>query len=363
MAAAPKVALSLSLALLVVMLGGLTRLDVGDDWFRYIDERYEFRMDTDFVVQNFSGVDSPEFSLASGVSGGVSEPSYVEMVDRFATWLRTQPDVEFVYSFADIIKRLNMNMHGDDPAYYVVPELRDEIAQYLLVYELSLAYKQDLTDRIDISKSTTRLTAVGDFPTAAMDDFNSRARDWLIQNAPEHMQTESTGMSMVFARISQRNIEGMLGGTLLALFIVSGTLVIALGWRLGFISLIPNIVPAAAGLGVWGWLYSQVGLSASVVGAVTLGIVVDDTIHFLDRYRQLRSALGHSAKQAVEVVFGDTMPAVVTTTIALVAGFAMLGFSGFQVNWTLGLLTAITIFLALLFDALLLPALLLIRSD
>ena len=357
---ARRVALVWTMGLVTVgVIAGVTRLDFTDNWTTYFDDRYQFRRDTDFVVENLTGLESWEYSLDSGQEGGITDPGYLRAVDDFAGWLRQQPEVSHVQAFPDIMKRLNKNMNGDDPAYYRIPDDGELAAQYLLLYELSLPFGNDLNDRLDIAKSSTRLTAMarGGLTASEQRDFDLRAQDWLNANAP-HLTTPATGFTITFAHLSQRNIESMLQATILAMAGISIILLLVLkSWRLGLVSLVPNYIPAAMSFGVWGYAVGQVGLAGSVMTAVAFGIVVDDTTHFLTKYRRVRDA-GHSAADAVRATFAETGRALFTTTAILVAGFLVFAASGFEVSWTLGALVAITLSLALAADFLLLPPLL-----
>ena len=357
---ARRVTLIWTMSLLTVgVIAGASRLDFTDNWTTYFDDRYEFRRDTDFVVENLTGLESWEYSLDSGVEGGITDPDYLRAVDGFAKWLREQPEVSHVQAFPDIMKRLNKNMHGDDPAYYRLPDDAELAAQYLLLYELSLPFGNDLNDRLDVAKSSTRLTAMarGGLTASQQRDFDVRAQDWLKANAPD-LASPATGFTITFAHLSQRNIESMLQATVLAMAGISIILLLVLkSWRLGLISLVPNYIPAAMSFGVWGYLVGQVGLAGSVMTAVAFGIVVDDTTHFLTKYQRVRRA-GHSAADAVRATFAETGRALWTTTAILVAGFLVFASSGFEVSWTLGVLVAITLALALVADFLLLPPLL-----
>ena len=357
---ARRVTLIWTMSLVTVgVIAGASRLDFTDNWTTYFDDRYEFRRDTDFVVENLTGLESWEYSLDSGVEGGITDPDYLRAVDAFAEWLREQPEVSHVQAFPDIMKRLNKNMHGDDPAYYRLPDDGELAAQYLLLYELSLPFGNDLNDRLDVAKSATRLTAMarGGLTASQQRDFDVRAQDWLQANAPA-LASPATGFTITFAHLSQRNIESMLQATILAMAGISVILLLVLkSWRLGLISLVPNYIPAAMSFGVWGYLVGQVGLAGSVMTAVAFGIVVDDTTHFLTKYQRVRRA-GQSAPDAVRATFAETGRALWTTTAILVAGFLVFASSGFEVSWTLGVLVAITLALALVADFLLLPPLL-----
>jgi hypothetical protein len=168
-----------------------------------------------------------------------------------------------------------------------------------------------------------------------------------------------SGLSIMWAHISERNINSMLGASFLALVLISILLMFAMrSFRLGLLSLIPNLSPALIGFGLWGYLYSRVGLGLSVVVAMTLGIVVDDTIHFMLKYIRARNELKLTPPEAVRYSFNTVGTAMMVTTVSLVCGFLVLTQSGFKMNSEMGLLSAITIAMALILDFLLLPSLL-----
>ena len=125
---------------------------------------------------------------------------------------------------------------------------------------------------------------------------------------------------------------------------------------MGVISLVPNLLPAAMALGVWALLVGEVGFAVSVVAGLSIGIIVDDTVHFLSKYNHARRHV--SAEEAVRYAFSNVGTAILGTTIIVAAGFAMLGLSTFRVTAYMGLLTSLTVTAALFVDFLLLPALL-----
>ena len=337
---------------------GIPRIELTDNWTQYFDERYEFRRDTDFVIDNLTGMETLEYSLNAGREGGITDPDYLRAVDAFARWYRGQPQVAHVQAFPDIMKRLNKNMHGDDLAFHRLPDDPALAAQYLLLYELSLPFGNDLNNRIDVAKSATRMTVVVHSLTSqAQRELDARAQTWLRANAPG-LATEASGVSIVFAHLSQRNINSMLRGTIIAMALISLILIgVFKNLRLGLISLVPNFLPAVMSFGLWGYLVGRVGLAGSVVTAMAFGIIVDDTIHFLTRYRQARRD-GLAAPEAVRSAFRTVGRALWTTTAILSLGFLVFAFSGFELSWALGLLITITIVFALLADFLLLPPLL-----
>ena len=343
---------------IVVLIIGIPRIELSDNMAQYFDDRYEFRRDTDYVIANLTGLDKLEYSLSAGREGGITDPDYLRKVDAFAEWYRQQPEVTHVQAFSDIMKRLNKNMHGDDPTFYRLPEDPELAAQYLLLYELSLPFGSDLNDRIDVAKSATRLVVTTKNAWSRdIRELDKRAQVWLRANAPAFVQ-EASGLSVVFAHLSLRNINSMLRGTITAMALISFILIwIFKSVRIGLLSLLPNFIPAIMSFGLWGYLVGHVGIASSVVIAVVFGIVVDDTVHFLSKYLKARRE-GLPAPEAVRSAFHMVGHALWTTTAVLSVGFLVFATSGFEVSWALGLLVTITIVFALVADFLLLPTLL-----
>ncbi len=344
--------------LTAVLITGIPRNELTHRWANYFDERYQFRRDADFIFENLTSLNFLEYALKAGREGGITDPEYLKKVETFAGWFREQPEVSHVRAFSDIMKRLNKNMHGDNPAFYKVPENPELAAQYLLLYEFSLPFGSDLNNRIDVAKSTTRMSVVVRSRSSRdQRELDERAQAWLRANIPE-FAAEASGITMIFAHLTLRNIHGMLRGTIMAMLLISFLLIwVFKSVRLGLISLVPNFIPAAMTFGLWGYLVGQVGLAGSVMTAIAFGIIVDDTIHFMSRYLKARR-LGLPAPDAVRAAFRIVGQALWTTTAVLSLSFLVFASSGFEVSWALGLMVSITIIFALLTDFLLLPTLL-----
>jgi len=345
----------------VVGLGLLIpRIELNDQFVNYFDPSVQFRADTDFAMENLSGIYQFHYSLPAASSGGVSDPDYLERLDAFTTWYRQQTGVVHVSTLSDIMRRLNRNMHADDPAQYLLPQDRELAAQYLLLFEMSLPYGLDLNNQINVDKSATRLIVT--LENTSTQQLRATARDagdWLQANFPSAAESEATGPVVMFAYISQRNINSMLVGTGLAILLISAALIIALrDLKHGLISLIPNTMPAIIAFGVWSILVGEIGVAASIICAASLGIIVDDTVHFLSKYLRARREKNLSAEDAVRYAFETVGIALTVTSAVLIAGFAVLSMSDFLVNEVMGVMMALTIFCALVADFLVLPPLL-----
>lgn len=354
-----KALLATCLITTIIIGSFIAKNEINENLIQYFDPEIQFRRDSDYIAQHLTGTGFIDYSLNTEEEG-VSDPEYLLQVEAFSQWLKQQPDVLNVYTITDRLKQLNKNMHNDQPQWYKLPDKKDLAAQYLLLYEMSLPFGLDLNNQVNLEKSATRVTVVVDNISAkeyiALDE---RATQWLRLYAPE-LATIGTGPTMMFSHISMNNASSMLISTSLALIGISFVLFLALGsFTIGLLSLVPNLLPIATAFGLWGLLNSEIGLGLSLVAATSLGIIVDDTVHFLTKYTEAKKQLGKTTQDAIRYAFEKVGPALLTTSIALVAGFMILYLSVFKLNSDMGILTATTLMIALVLDFLLLPALLL----
>ncbi len=364
--ARPKPILFLGILVTLGMSAFILKNELNDNFVEYFDEGLEFRAATDYMIENLTGFEYIDYPVSAGETGGISDPEYLKKLEAFADWFREQPKVRHVYAYTDMVKRLHKNLHGDEPDQYKLPESRAVAADCLMMYEMSLPYGLDLTDQIDLDKSSTLVkVSVSRITSNELNALDGAAQKWLKENdlSPE---SAGTSQSMMFAHIGPRNISSLLGGTVAALFLISVCMIfITRSLKYGLASLLPNLAPAAIGFGIWGLLIGQVGLAVSVVVGMTLGIVVDDSIHFITKYLQLRRKDGLARNESIRNTFLSVGDAMITTTLTLALGFGILAFSSFELNSSMGILSATVIGIALAFDLLVLPALLLVldRED
>ncbi|MEP1093693.1 MAG: MMPL family transporter [Cyclobacteriaceae bacterium] len=350
-----------SVVFVVVTSMFVAKNELNDEFIKYFSPNVAFRQDTDAISENLTGIYTVEFSVPAGESGGVNNPEYLAKLKEFEDWIYTNPEVIHVNAFTDVMKHVNKSMHGDDPSYFKIPEQRDEAAQFLLLYELSLPFGLDLNNQINVDKSESRVIVTLDNISSNRTIAISEAgRDWLKENAPEYMQTEGVSSTLMFSYLSGRQIKSMVNGTALALVLISLVLGFAIkSGKFGLVSLIPNVVPLAVGLGLWGIFFGYFNSGMSIVFGMTLGIIVDDTVHFLSKYLRARRELGKSAPDAIRYAFATVGQALLVTTFVLIAGFMVIAQSDFGLNSDMAKITVLIITFALILDFLLLPALLL----
>tara|TARA_R110000868_G_scaffold137612_1_gene351175 strand:- start:2577 stop:4823 length:2247 start_codon:yes stop_codon:yes gene_type:complete len=341
----------------------IQRITLDDDFARYFDSRFEYRQDSDFAEDHLTGLNIIEFDIGAGRDNGVYDPAYQRKLAEFLSWLRAQPHVVSVIGIPDITARIEKAMSPKAVApsapSVTIPDDSDRIAQYFLLYELSLPYGSSLNDQINVARSSSRVTAIlRHVKSSDIRVLNHEAEAWLAANAPEAMQAKGISINVLFSNVSWINIRSMIGTTIASMLVIA--LIVGLALRsvgYGLLSIVMNVLPSIVGFGVWGLLIGQIGLAASVITAMTIGLIVDDTIYFLIMYQAAR-ARGLSSENAINEVFKTVGTAMLVITLSLAVGFGVLIASGFEVNRSLGAQTTIVILANLFIDWLMLPPLL-----
>lgn len=357
----------LLVGMMAVVLGCASLVNrnvITERWHEFFDESFEVRQTIDRLDESLKGLHVLYFVADAERADGINDPEFLRQLDHFAQWLRQQPEVVHVTALSDTLKRLNQQLHGNDADWYRVPDRADAAAQYLLLYELSLPMGLGLDTTLTPDRSATRLSAsLRRTDSAAIRELEDRASEWAAANAPALNVRETTGLDVVFANLTHRNVSAMLEGTGLALIVISLLMIAALrSWQMGLISMVPNVFPALMAYGLWGVLQGHIDTATSVVACLSLGIVVDDTVHFLSKYNHARTTLGKNVEDAIRYAFHTVGVALLITSAILVGGFTVMEFSHFNPSRSMGLLLALTIAVALVIDFLLLPPLLLLAD-
>lgn len=340
----------------------LPKNTIDDNFYDYFGESFATRQANDFIFENLTGIASLEYEIDSNSKMGISDPEFLAKVENFSQWFESQPETYNVNVITETFKRLNKNMHQDNSEWLKLPDDKSLAAQYLLLYEMSLPYGLNLDNQISFDKSSLRMVVtLKKGPSSQLIRLDNDAQDWLKSHNMSSMVSAGVSPDMMFAKIGHRNNRTLLWGALIALVVISLTLIVVFkDIKIGLLSLIPNLYPAGIAFAIWGIVIGEVGLSLSVVGTMTLGIVVDDTVHFLNKYMHATRKMGKDSVQALIYTFETVGPAILGTTLVLSLGFLALATSPFRLNSDMGLMTSITIVIALLLDFIILPALLLI---
>lgn len=349
---------SITLVVVLVSLYGMSQISTNTYLLGDLPENSKVREDFIFFEQRFSGVRTLELAVLPADDKKLFDPAVLKEIDKVDVYLSEKQKLGGLQSPAVLFKSLNKSWSGGLKDAYTLPEDSSLYANFsnLLRKDNRLAQFAVFDKNAEIGRITGRIKDSGsDSLSMIMDD----ARHWIAKNTnPEIANFRFTGSGLMVDKNNLYLRNNLIQSLLFAFFAVG--IIFALlfrDWRMLIVSIAPNLIPmliAAAALG-----YSGIELKAvtSVIFTVSFGIAVDDTIHFLTRYKLERSR-GKSVDDAIRETFIVSGKAIILTTIVLVFGFISLVFSDFTGTYYVGILVCITLVSALLADLFLIPQLL-----
>ena len=347
--------------IVVLMIPTMMTNKVTERWHSFFEDTYEVRRTTDHIEQTLEGLHTIFFVADTGVEEGINDVAFLKQLESFSAWLKKQPEVAQTTEITHTLKMLNQELNEGREDMFRLPESAEAVAQYLLLFEMSLPQGMGLDTVMTYNRSATRVVAtLRRLDSDEILALEARAIEWANRHAPLLNLTESTGLDTVFADMTKRNITSMLKGTLLSLLTV--TIVISLLLRsvqLGLLSIVPNAMPLIAAYGVWALTKGYVDTGTSIVASLATGIIVDDTVHFMSKFRHAYRDLRKPAADAVRYAFDSVGFALFATTLILISGFMVMEFSNFIPSQNMAWLLSLCVVMALVFDFLMLPALLL----
>jgi len=297
-----------------------------------------------------------QIQIAAGGEGLALEPDFLVRVDQLQSFVASQPWIRKTLSIVDILKEMHQVMNGDDPAFYRVPETRELVAQYLLLYEIS-GDKEDLDVLLTPDGSYVRLSCQGlDMGTSNYFELKRRTEEKAASLFGSPASYRVTGRSLLATRALDNIIRDMLVSFFSAFAIIFLTVsLLYRSLKAGLITMIPNIIPLVVTMGFMGLFGITLRLSTVVIFAVCLGMAVDDTIHYLSRFREELVKTGDYVESMYNTL-RTAGRAITLTTVIIIAGFLVFLTSGFRATQSFGLLSSVALAASLLGSLIFLPA-------
>ena len=352
--------------LVLLVLGVLTLLaglhlqsnQINNDELKYFEEGTETRTAIEAAKGRFAGMHSFDVAIQNANGGQLNDIAFLTEADQLVEWLRQQQGINKVESYVGLLKELNRTF--DSEGLPRLPESEAIANDLLMLYQFALPRSDLLHTIVDVENGGIKITVVTR-PLSNQQLIALQARiEEHLDSLPNVRTVAVGGRSLMVAHLGQTIIDSMLYGALTAL--VTITIMIVIGLRsfyYGLVSLIPNIIPALVVYGIWGWWRGEIDVAASTAFCIGLGIIVDDTIHIMTHYKTARGS-GLEQQAAIIKTLGEVGPALFTTTVVLSVGFYIVSLSGFGPNATIGMMSFMMVSLALVFDFILLPAVLML---
>lgn len=357
----PRTIVLAAAALVLVAAAGLPRVQFSHNTLAWFPATNPLRQATELIDEKFAGSMSVEVVVDTGEENGLYSPALLRDIDALAQWAEQYrgPDgrtfVGKTQSVVDILKETHQALNENRPEFYAIPDSRELVAQELLLFENSGA--EELEPLVDPQFSQARLTLRVPWQDAAyyvgfVDALQARAQQVLGDRA----EVRVTGLIKLFAETIYLLMQSMATSYSIAFVVITAFMILVLGSvRTGLLAMIPSLAPIVLTLGWMGWTGIRLDAFTLLVGSIALGLAVDDTIHFFHNFERYRVQYGRTLPAVHETLLG-TGRAMLFTSLVLVTGFWLYMLGTLNNLYYFGLLTGMTLVLALLAVFLLAPA-------
>jgi hypothetical protein len=341
----------------VVASAGISRLRVDTNHINFFSERHSLHRSADVIDRYLSGIYSFNI-LLEGTPDSMKTPDALRRMERLREDLQQLPFVRKVVSVADYVKRVNRELHGGAREAAVVPASADAIAQELFVFGLSDDGRLEL-ERIvasDYSRAQMSVKLASMSSDLVFEQINEAEALAAAAFAGSGITVTVTGAGRIFATLDHYLVVSQLSSFATAFVTVFAVIFIVFrSARFGVLGVIANAVPVFAVLGLMGWMGISLNVATVMVASVALGIVDDDTIHFINRYRR-ETAKGVASAAAIEVATVHEGRASLTTALVNSLGFGLMVFSEYRPTAWFGGLLALTMGVAFIAEVFIVPA-------
>ncbi len=356
----PRGIIVVSVILLVVSLLGASRLHFSYNPLVWMSEESAIRKDTKVIDTHLGGSLSLEMLLDTGKEKGWYDPKLLAKLGELSISLEQYKEgplfVGQTYSLADVIKEIHQALNENKPEFHAIPQDKNLVAQEILLFENSGS--DDLQDVVDTLFSEARFSMkLPALDAVLYTKFIGETEEKFKAVFGDEVKVTVTGFVAILFRAITAMIHSMTKSYIIAFIVITLLMVIIMGdIRIGLVSMIPNLLPIIMTLGLMGWVGIPLDAFTLLIGSIAIGLVVDDTIHFMHNFGRYYQETGDS-REAVRNTLQTSGRAILLTSIVLSAGFFVFLFSSMKNLVYFGLLTGFTIHTALLAEFTLTPVL------
>ena len=354
-----------SLIALVTSIIGIYTIEISGSILEDMPKKQSFFQDILFFDREFDGIVPLEILIDTKRKDGVLKLSTLKRMDRLGESIGAIPELSAPTSVVNAIKYAKQAYYNGNPNYYALPSAQEN--RFILSYfDRSSKGENVLTGYVDDTGQYARMTTfMTDINTQRMEEIEAELQREIAKIFPEERYTVSlTGKALLFLKGTKYLIKNLVLSLVLAIFLIALFMAYLFrSFKMIIISLIPNLLPLIITAGMMGFLGIPLKPSTILVFSVAFGISVDDTIHFLAKYRQELIASKWKIQRSVYAALRETGVSMFYTSIVLFFGFSVFMSSEFGGTVALGGLISMTLLFAMLANLILLPSLLISLKD
>lgn len=347
----------LAIPLLIIFSAfGISKIKIETDHLSFFHKSSEVYKSTVFTEKNLAGISNLEVTVKTPNEDEIKNPQVLLEIEKLSEFLRKQKNIDKAISIADFLKDMNRAMHDNDESYYRIPETRELVAQYLLVYSMSPRRNEIEKDFVNYPYDLARIRCrMSEHSSTEILGIINKIKKYAANNIAANLEVKITSYPVIYSNM----VDSLARGQLKTLILVFFALLIAAAiyfksFIIGLLAMIANSIPIIFTLGIMGFTGTTLNIATAMTAGIAIGLALDDTTHFFSRFHQKFPQNPDYIKGSQEtlVELGETMS---YSSFLMIAGYLILVLSQFRLTVFFGLLCALTIFTALLCDLLITP--------
>ncbi len=351
----PRSIVAFFIVLIAFSIYGFTNINFETQLANRFDDSNPVQVSMRYLKKHFPGTGMLDIYISNKSGDDLLDPKLFKKMSEFEEWVESQPQITQVVSIVDLIKKMNKELYPEEAKKAPIPENKEALAQLLLLFEMSGGKQLDKIINTDYSMTRLngRLLDIGMIETATLaNKILDKSNEYFNQK----ILTETFSLNVLNGLWIDEILDGQKRGLIMAFFTIMFIMIIAMrSLRIGLISMIPNALPLLTLMGYLGIFWDKVDTDTMTVLMIAIGIGVDDTIHFLMRFRFETEKIDNTEK-AMRNTFHYSGRAIIITSAILIAGFMPFAWSDYFSVRILGTLLPFTLFIALAADLFLVSA-------
>ncbi|MDD5584563.1 MAG: MMPL family transporter [Candidatus Omnitrophica bacterium] len=344
--------------ILVILISviGIFRIRVETDHLTFFRKNSEVYKSTIFIEKNIAGVSNLEIVVNTKKVDGVKDPENLKEIEKLVNFLRQQKEIDKAMSIIDFLKDMNRALYDNNEEYYRIPDTREAVAQNLLLYSMSPRRNDIEKDFVDYPYQLARIRCrISEHNSRKIIALVERIKSYIKKDIRPDLEVNMSSYPVIYSNMVNSITQGQAEGFLLCVITLLLTAIYYFrSFKIGALTMIPNIIPILFVLGFMGWTGITLNVGTALTTGIALGLIMDDTTHFFNRFGMNLSQEPDYVKN-MRQTFLLTGEPMIFSSLVMTASYSVLLFSEFRLTAIFGLLCALTTLVALWCDLLLTP--------
>ena len=344
-------------AIITLSVCGIMRIKIETDHMTFFHKNSDVYKATTFIENNLGGVSNLEIIVNTNTNDKIKDPAVLEEIDELVNFIRQQKKVDKVMSIVDFLKDMNRAMYDNDEARYVIPETKEAVAQYLLMYLMSPRRNDIEKDFVDYHYRLARIRCrLSEHNSKKIIELINRIKQFATKNIDPKLEVRITSYPVIYSNMVDSLSHAQIQGLILVTFaLLTVTIIYFRSFALGILAILPNCIPILFTFGVMGWTGITLNVGTAMTAGIAIGIAMDDTTYYFTRFIQDFPGKNRDYEKTMKDTLSSLGEPMSYSSLLMVAGYLVLTSSQFHLTVLFGLLCALTIFVALLCDLLITP--------